>query len=297
MRIVATCVLSFLLLAAGSSQAQQQERCAVSLGDIHLSIEPSTGKVVSFTWKGSEFLLQRNREAVYYGATLWPDPQSHWWPIDPALDGEPYHVLAATSSSVHIRSKKGKSLQFDKTFSITADTAIAITYVIRNVSHQVQKVGPWELIRTTGGVTFFPYADSPAKDQSNLRNVHIKDGFTWFELLPEKSNDHEKLFTGGSDGWLAHVKDTLLFVKTYDDVAPEHIAPGQGEVEVYVNPDATYVELETHGVYSTLRPGESLQYHVRWYLRSFPARSISRENWPEYVRTFLARRPLAIESR
>ena len=43
-------------------------------------------------------------------------------------------------------------------------------------------------------------------------------------------------------------------------------APGEAEVQVYVNRGKTYIELESQGAYTLLQPGESLSWTVRWYL-------------------------------
>ena len=44
-------------------------------------------------------------------------------------------------------------------------------------------------------------------------------------------------------------------------------APGEAEIQVYVNRGKTYIELESQGAYTTLKPHEQLNWTVRWYLR------------------------------
>jgi len=51
-------------------------------------------------------------------------------------------------------------------------------------------------------------------------------------------------------------------------LTPEQAAPGEAEIQVYVNQGKTYIEIESQGAYTALAPGESLSWTVRWYLKS-----------------------------
>jgi hypothetical protein len=78
-----------------------------------------------------------------------------------------------------------------------------------------------------------------------------------------------KLFADGTEGWIAHVAGTLLFVKVFDDVPDVGQAPNEGEIEIYLGPN--YEEVEQQGAYVTLEPGARTVYRVRWYLRRLAA--------------------------
>ena len=67
-------------------------------------------------------------------------------------------------------------------------------------------------------------------------------------------------------GWLAYCADGLLLVKRFQDLKREEPAPGEAEVQVYVNRGRTFIELESQGAYTLLQPGQSLSWAVRWYL-------------------------------
>ena len=58
----------------------------------------------------------------------------------------------------------------------------------------------------------------------------------------------------------------LLMIKKFDDLAASQPAPNEAEIQVYVNRGKTYIELESQGAYTELKPGESLSWTVRWYL-------------------------------
>ena len=58
-----------------------------------------------------------------------------------------------------------------------------------------------------------------------------------------------------------------MLTKRFADLTPEQPAPGEAEIQVYVNRGKTYIELESQGAYTTLAPGAELSWTVRWYLQ------------------------------
>jgi hypothetical protein len=82
--------------------------------------------------------------------------------------------------------------------------------------------------------------------------------------------DAQKLFDNSREGWLAYVHGDLLFIKSFEVVPPESLAPGQGNVEVYVSKKFEYIELENHGKYNGIVPGASTAYKVSWHFRRLP---------------------------
>jgi hypothetical protein len=57
-----------------------------------------------------------------------------------------------------------------------------------------------------------------------------------------------------------------LFVKVWDDVPREKQAPGEAEVELYVDKTGTFVEIEQQGPYEELAAGASLVWTVSWLI-------------------------------
>ena len=52
----------------------------------------------------------------------------------------------------------------------------------------------------------------------------------------------------------------------FQDLQSGQPAPGEAEVQVYVNRGRSYIELESQGPYTLLPPGAVLRWTVRWYL-------------------------------
>ena len=62
-----------------------------------------------------------------------------------------------------------------------------------------------------------------------------------------------------------------MFIKKFKDINPEKIAPVEGEVMLYVDSRADFVEYEIEGAYETLKPGEKLNWNVKWIGVNIPA--------------------------
>ena len=90
-----------------------------------------------------------------------------------------------------------------------------------------------------------------------------KYGCSWYNF--DESKENRKINANGK-GWLAYTNGELLLVKDFSDLEAGQAAPGEDEIQVYVNQGQTFIELESQGAYLSLAPGESLTYSVRWML-------------------------------
>ncbi|MBQ6204458.1 MAG: hypothetical protein IJK46_10255 [Prevotella sp.] len=106
--------------------------------------------------------------------------------------------------------------------------AFLVTYTIKNEGSEARQVAPWEISR-----------------------VPNTDGLIFFQAV----NDSV---------WPSSL---LSFQSAHDAVwyTPDE-APGEAEIQVYVNRGKSYIELESQGAYVTLTPGSQLSWTVRWQL-------------------------------
>lgn len=244
-------------------------------------------RIVSLKYYGKELLSTHRAHEENFGSTLWTSPQSDWgWPPNPTFDIKPY-TLEISGSELQFNSSpdKKRGLQIAKHFKISAiDSAFIITYVIRNISKKDQMVAPWEVTRRkSGGICFFPAGpDSAVMGKSNLPGVSVKDGIVWFNYDSAQIVADTKMFALASEGWFANVNDSVLFLKTFTDIPDSQLPPGQGEIEIFANAAKQYIELENHGEYATLAPGDSLSYKMKWIIRTIPEnidKSAGARNW------------------
>jgi len=240
-----------------------------------LTIDPSTGgRITELKLNGKNFLTTKSIHPIFWGSTLWPSPQNIWGGPDlEELDRLLYSdtVFGNTLKMVSMPDPKSgfifiKEFSFNKKYG-----AFELKYSIANGSDTVRKVAPWEVTRVqTRGLTFFPTGEGIR--WGNIASLVTElNGITWFNYEPDKiSSTHNKFFTDGKEGWIAQVNNGIIFIKYFKDEPKELAAPSEAEIEVYTNPDKTYVEVEVQGAYTTLKPGASLTWTVFWYIKKLP---------------------------
>ena len=267
--------------------AQDNKALAVTLrvGDATMTIDPAKGgKILSLKYQEREVISQ-SRFPESFGSTFWTSPQKEWnWPPVLEFDKQAYQVEQNDGNRLVISSPVSErlGLSVGKDFSSdAADGAFVITYSIKNEGKEARRVAPWEITRVPngGGIIFFAAADSiwPA----GLMNFETSDGAAWYQT--DEAPQNRKVNADGR-GWLAYSADGLLLVKKFQDLQAGQPAPGEAEVQVYVNRGKTYIELESQGAYTLLQPGESLRWTVRWYLLPVD-KNLSRKELIERVTT------------
>lgn len=246
------------------------------VGEAVLEVDAAVGaRVTAFRIGDDNILIGPEVDPLNYGSTFWTSPQADWrWPPVLEIDSDPYHVEGSPGVPVFV-SRPGPPLGIAVSKRVDVDgrrEAVAITYRLINRSDVTQKAAPWEISRVAaGGLTFFPLGEGVFAP-SNL-SVRQIDGVIWFAYDPEPITDHQKVFADGREGWIAHVDPTrkLILVKAYPPVGRAEQAPGEAQIEVYANPQHTYVEVEEQGRYEALPPGGEVSFTVTWYLRRLPA--------------------------
>ncbi len=240
--------------------------------DIVMKISASGGRIISFKYDEQEILTQSS-EHENFGSTLWTAPQSDWgWPPFAVLDSMDYLVEQKGAVLKMISEPDPKSgFQFEKTFTIASENTIQIEYLIRNISEEPKSVGAWDVTRVPcGGIAFFPDGGQGKVPESSLKPDLQQKGIIWVSIDKNPIANHQKLFSTAKEGWLAYAINGLLFIKQFPDTKPENYSPQQGEVEIYINKEKSYIELENQGAYQLLKPGETLIYKESWFLAPIP---------------------------
>ena len=294
MKQLITSLLLAVTMGCGTASAQPADaqdnheglQCLKN-GHLTMAIDGAKGgKILSFKYDDQEIISQ-SRWPETFGSTFWTSPQKEWyWPPVPEYDKKPYemkqdgNVLTMTSGvSEKLKYRIRKQFAIDE-----KEEAFVITYSIINESDEVRKVAPWEMTRVPNedGLIFFEVCDSiwPA----GLMSFKDEHGMAWYQ--PDEANENRKVNTDGK-GWLAYCSKEkgLLLVKKFQDLDAQQPAPGEAEIQVYVNRGKTYIELESQGAYTTLKPKEELSWTVRWYLQ--PCKATSAEEIAKKVKEIL----------
>ncbi len=251
---------------AGDIRDLGDSKYELRAGDLTLVVDAAHGgKVLSFKYKDVETISQ-SRFPESFGSTFWTSPQKEWnWPPVPEYDKQPYTV-EESSSVLRITSNVSEKLKFriGKEFAVSRKgNAFTVTYSITNMDNKERKVAPWEITRVPNeGFIFF---DAKAEDitPANLMPFKPEFGAVWYAT--DATNENRKINADGK-GWLAYCNNGLMMVKKFADLDKSQPAPGEAEIQVYVNRGKTYIELESQGSYQTLQPGESLTWTVNWTL-------------------------------
>jgi hypothetical protein len=236
------------------------------------------GRIVEFSLDGKNVLATKGDSPVAYGSSFWPSPQSDWnWPPPPELDSQPWTATAAGKTLV-FSSQPSAALGLAATAHVAFDPkseGLVLLYMLENRGSSARRVAPWQNSRVRpGGLTFYPSA-GPTLPGSTLE-LPIIDGVAWLLHDPKTMTENRKSFADGSEGFLAHVENGTLFVKTWLDVPRDKQAPGEGEVELYVDKTGRFVEIEQQGPYEELAPGASLRWVTSWLVeRLDPSVSIA----------------------
>ena len=263
----------FLLSGVCLTSAQTSVRQIEDTDNYQLSTDKMTmtvdagfgGRIRSFCYDGKEILSQKKWPETF-GSTFWTSPQKEWnWPPVPEYDKQPY-MVELNDGRLVMTSQVSQRMKFRirKEFSADeADHAFVVTYSVINEGEEARKVAPWEITRVVNtGLIFF---DVPADSiwPEGLLSFSSNQGVSWYTADEAAAN--RKVNADGK-GWLAYYGGGLLMVKRFQDLGPGQPAPGEAEIQVYVNRGKTYIELESQGAYTLLQPGESLSWTVRWYL-------------------------------
>jgi len=243
----------------------------------NLSVEVDSkvgGRISSFKIGNQEFLSSVSVNPDNWGSTFWPSPQSAWgWPPSEQLDKDQYTAKVQNNSFV-LTSQKDEKLGYVITkefYGNLTDTSLIIKYTITNNSTTTQSVAPWEITRVKpNGLSYYPSGKKSKKGDLAPLTEDSK-GITWYNYNGDKIPPGvPKLISDGSAGWFAQINKGIILLKKFEDVPVEKMAPEEGEIELYANPDKSYIEIEQQGTYTKLNPGQSLTWEMKWYLRQLP---------------------------
>lgn len=256
-------------------------------GELEAEFRPEEGgRLTRLQYAGVDLVLPPGRVPGFHGDTFWPSPQARFdWPPPRTLDTGPYEVLAESGRSLALRSAPDQEvgLLLEKRFEL-GEHCVGMEFTLTNIWPEPQDVAPWQVTRAPRSGMLVWATGQPFQDADRLQKqredpgcwfLH-RDGDAPFEGLevgpthccirvPHVSR-RSKLFADAS-GWLAHVHDATLFLRTFPDLTLEQMAPRQGEVELFFDPERDYIELENQGRYVTLQAGQSLTYAVEWRMR------------------------------
>jgi hypothetical protein len=273
---------------------KKESKYLIKVANQSMEIDPMNGgRIASITVDGAEIFTTRYINQTNWGSTFWTSPQSSWgWPPVEEIDSKPYAAVVEenTLKMTAARDSKLGVVITKEIYGNKKDTSYLVRYTITNTTEKAIKIAPWEITRVhPDGLTFYP--TGKGEKRGDLAKLTFdKNGITWYDY------DHTtipggvpKLLADGSEGWLGHLHGHILLLKKFVDVPVEKQAPDEGEIELYANPDRTYIEIEQQGIYEEIQPKASKSWDVKWIIRRLPASvkaEAGNQELVNYVRKF-----------
>jgi hypothetical protein len=269
----------------GKPELQADATWVITVGSTQMRINPHHGgRIVSYTLDGEELLHMNPTPGLedMVGSTCWISPQALWgWPPPFEADQGTYEArlrndkLILTGPVSVTGGNDPFPFQIVKTFQAKhEDASITILYHIFNRDTVARSFAAWEVMRVPPtGITFFPanslvYGDmAPAFD--------IVNDIAWWDI-DNKQDYVKKAYADGKEGWMAYYNnDGILHIKQFEDTPSdfpldENGIPLQMELEFWANEEKQYLEIEKHGAYKEIQPGDFAELKIKWLLTSIP---------------------------
>jgi hypothetical protein len=229
----------------------------------------------------------------YFGHVIWLGPQSGFWnqqesvpqlrnqpwPPDPYWVYADYQVLEQSDDVLVLQGPVSpySGLSFRKTYRLQGNSLMHEVEAV-NGSGKTLKWGLWSNTRVASGIPVWV----PAACDSGLRvesrfpgrvQWRLEDGFFRFDAEAFSNGQEEasaKAFLNPAKPCIVSFHDGGVFLKSFEPVAADLVAPGQAPVEIYHlksrdgNPG--FSELEFHGACSSLEPGQQMVLRETWTL-------------------------------
>jgi len=287
-------LLGTTALSAQTVQKLDDEKYVLSVQDLSMTVDAGHGgKILSFKLGEQEVLAQNPAAAPQpaqpgegqprrrffnpnsYGSTFWTSPQAEWnWPPVPEYDNLPYtaeikdgpvKVADVTIPALFLQGQVSKyGYRVCKAFTVDpSDLAFVITYSIVNESGETRKIAPWQISRVPNGGFLEFDAKPECVTPADLMKVTFAEGLATLEV--DVADQNRKINVDGK-GWLNFRDKGLVLTQRFPDIAQDAAAPGEAEIQVYIDARKSFVEIEAQGPYTELKPGEKLDWTVRWYL-------------------------------
>ena len=287
-------LLGTTALSAQTVQKLDDEKYVLSVQDLSMTVDAGHGgKILSFKLGEQEVLAQNPAAAPQpapqgegqprrrffnpnsYGSTFWTSPQAEWnWPPVPEYDNLPYtaeikdgpvKVADVILPALFLQGQVSKyGYRVCKAFTVDpSDLAFVITYSIVNESGETRKIAPWQISRVPNGGFLEFDAKPEGVTPANLMKVTFAEGLATLEV--DVADQNRKINVDGK-GWLNFRDKGLVLTQRFPDIAQDDAAPGEAEIQVYIDARKSFVEIEAQGPYTELKPGEKLDWTVRWYL-------------------------------
>ncbi len=238
----------------------------------------------------------------FFGHIVWLGPQTDWWrqqdfdltakrhgelwPPDPWLEFGDYKIIKQTQNELVLKGPHSNcsGVTLTKTYTLGTDATVKLTVTAVNTGKKTVRWGLWSNTRVSSSAKVYALVnprkhlhyqmDTWNTEHERLFTYELTNGFFHFQE-PEKLSSKITAYKGKvgftpSVPIIAAFIDSELLLKATSPVS--QVAPGHYPVEIYREINREYLEsvyeLEFHGKYKTIAPGERISMVEIWQLLS-----------------------------
>lgn len=225
------------------------------------------------------------------GYKVWPAPQSAWgWPPPPTLDTGPYEweITAETDDSVSVLLRspveqwRTPGLRLERSLTLYAGSShLRVEQTIVNEGDQAQRWSVWDVTQhivnhpgETDYDNFWVYF--PINPDSRYGDLGVRTSAASAAWAGEAAPgvygvvfrpEGKKIFADSHHGWVAYVdrRERYAYLKTFA-VQEDQTYPDDGaRVEVWINKQPLYLEVEVLGPIADIPPGGRTTFVEDWW--------------------------------
>lgn len=235
---------------------------------------------------------------LYQGHIVWVAPQDEWWrhqnfspkyeniwPPDPFHIYGNFNILEQSATGITLRGPASPvwGVQMTKRYTLAEDGALRLETTAVNSRDEAVSWNLWTVTRVPEDVRAYASVnmlsdeplrfDLPRLGRQGFPYWGVRDGWFYLEprlpLPPGSEGTNCKAYIYPDKMVLAAFIGGDLFLKLGDPVHPRAIHPAHRPLEIWrtysPNHDG-FMELEMHGDFTRMEPGESISYGETWRL-------------------------------
>ena len=242
---------------------------------------------------------------AFNGHIVWLSPQGEWWmkqdinalrrdnkaiwPPDPYLIYGDYKIAEQTDTSITMIGPESpvSGVHLTKKVSFNSEGAVKFEATAKNIREEPVSWGLWLNTRLDGFARCYVPADKSdllkLAVETDRNNKPLPYEFIngYFTFTPPASKDSsikyvQKVFISPSETFMVGFSEGQAIKISFEYVPLEQIHPDQAPVEIYntVSNEESLLEMEIHGPYLTLQPGESIHLTETWQLFKYDGENL-----------------------
>ncbi|MFP4580820.1 MAG: DUF4380 domain-containing protein [Candidatus Sumerlaeia bacterium] len=228
------------------------------------------------------------------GHIIWVGPQSEWWsqqdvnperkekkanwPPDPYLIYGNFEVKKNSGDAITLVSPDSPvtGLRLTKEFKLKSGGKVELVTTAENISDRTVKWDLWSNMRLNGIDRCFVPVDSNTAVRvegsgDTAMPWKVEKGYFTFSPTPPADGQkgrNSKAFIDPSRGAIYGFAPEGIVIIEFEKIDSSKIHPEQAPVEIYnhtnINEGKHLLELEHHGAYHTLEPGQKMRLKEQW---------------------------------